>query len=52
MAYKDTLMLSDPDLYRMCKKCSELGAIAQVHAENGNVIAEVSFILLLCIICL
>jgi len=40
MAYKDVLMLSDSEFYNMCKKCKELGAIAQVHAENGSVIAE------------
>lgn len=41
MAYKDVFMLDDTDLYRMFQKCKEVGAIAQVHAENGNLIAEV-----------
>ncbi len=41
MAYKDVFMLSDTELYHMFKKCKELGAIAQVHAENGNLIEEV-----------
>ncbi|XP_064635896.1 dihydropyrimidinase-like isoform X3 [Lineus longissimus] len=38
MAYKDTLMLRDGELYEVFKKCKELGAIAQVHAENGDLI--------------
>lgn len=40
MAYKDVFMLDDTDLYNVFKKCKELGAIAQVHAENGSLIAE------------
>ena len=41
MAYKDVFMLNDTELYNMFKKCKEVGAIAQVHAENGNLIEEV-----------
>ena len=41
MAYKDVFMLSDTELYQMFKACKKVGAIAQVHAENGSVIAEV-----------
>ena len=41
MAYKDVFMLDDTDLYNMFKKCKEVGAIAQVHAENGSLIEEV-----------
>ena len=41
MAYKDVLMVDDGDLYQAFKKCKELGAIAQVHAENGYVIPQV-----------
>lgn len=40
MAYKGSLMLDDTDLIRVFKKCSQLGAVAQVHAENGNIIEE------------
>ena len=43
MAYKDVFMLNDTELYNMFKKCKELGAIAQVHAENGNLIEEVKY---------
>ena len=42
MAYKDVMMLQDGDMYNCYKHCKAIGAIAQVHAENGDVIAEVS----------
>lgn len=38
MAY--SFMLSDSELYCIFEHCKELGAIAQVHAENGSIIAE------------
>ncbi|KAF7665950.1 hypothetical protein LDENG_00125580 [Lucifuga dentata] len=41
MAYKDLYMLHDHDLYAAFSQCKEVGAIAQVHAENGDLIAEV-----------
>jgi len=41
MAYKDTLMLRDFELYGAFDKCKQLGAVAQVHAENGDIIDEV-----------
>ncbi|XP_034170999.2 collapsin Response Mediator Protein isoform X2 [Osmia lignaria lignaria] len=40
MAYRDMFMLRDPDLIEAFKTCKELGAIAMVHAENGDIIAE------------
>lgn len=40
MAYKDSLMIRDEDLIKVFKKCKELGAIAMVHAENGDLIDE------------
>ncbi|KAF4533481.1 hypothetical protein B566_EDAN000966 [Ephemera danica] len=43
MAYKDLYMLRDPELYAVFERCKELGAVAQVHAENGDIIAEVYF---------
>ncbi|XP_042876020.1 dihydropyrimidinase-like isoform X4 [Penaeus japonicus] len=40
MAYKDTWQLGDSDLLESFKSCKELGALAQVHAENGDAIKE------------
>jgi len=42
MAYKDSFMLRDFELYGAFDRCKQLGAIAQVHAENGDIIVEVS----------
>lgn len=41
MAYRDMFMLRDPELIQAFKECKELGAVAMVHAENGDIIAEV-----------
>lgn len=35
MAYKGYLQLTDAELYHVFKTCKEIGALAQVHAENG-----------------
>jgi len=40
MAYKDVLMLEDGDMLEVFKLCRQMGAIGQVHAENGHVIEE------------
>jgi len=40
MAYKDALMIRDEDMIEVFKKCKEVGAIAMVHAENGDVVHE------------
>ncbi|XP_018355936.1 PREDICTED: dihydropyrimidinase isoform X4 [Trachymyrmex septentrionalis] len=40
MAYQDMFMLRDPELIETFKACKEIGAIAMVHAENGDLIAE------------
>ncbi|KAM9199436.1 dihydropyrimidinase [Mergus octosetaceus] len=40
MAYKDVYMLNDEELYEAFSCCRELGAVAQVHAENGDLIAQ------------
>ncbi|MDE3239442.1 MAG: dihydropyrimidinase [Paracoccaceae bacterium] len=42
MAYKGSLMVNDDELFASFKRCAELGAIALVHAENGDVVAELS----------
>lgn len=38
MAYD--FMLSDSDLYSIFEYCEKLGCVAQVHAENGQIIAK------------
>ncbi|KAL6265231.1 hypothetical protein P5V15_002013 [Pogonomyrmex californicus] len=40
MAYPDMFMLRDPELIETFKACKEIGAVAMVHAENGDLIAE------------
>lgn len=40
MAYKGTLMMEDTKMIQAFKACSKLGALARVHAENGDIIYE------------
>jgi dihydropyrimidinase len=40
-----SFMLRDRELIEAFKACKEIGAIAMVHAENGDIIAEVKYIL-------
>uniref|UniRef100_A0A8C5I9X9 Dihydropyrimidinase-related protein 5-like n=1 Tax=Gouania willdenowi TaxID=441366 RepID=A0A8C5I9X9_GOUWI len=40
MAYKDMMMLRDSELYQTLQTCKDIGAIARVHAENGELVAE------------
>ncbi|KMK66624.1 dihydropyrimidinase [Puniceibacterium sp. IMCC21224] len=42
MAYKGALMVNDDEMYASFQRCAELGAIPLVHAENGDVVAELS----------
>jgi len=40
MAYKGALMIEDDEMFSSFKRCSELGALPMVHAENGDLVAE------------
>uniref|UniRef100_A0A1B6DMF4 dihydropyrimidinase n=2 Tax=Clastoptera arizonana TaxID=38151 RepID=A0A1B6DMF4_9HEMI len=40
MAYKDVFMINDSELYDAMLACQELGALAMVHAENGDIIHQ------------
>ena len=42
LAYKGALMVNDDELFSSFKRLSELGATALVHAENGDVVAEMT----------
>ena len=38
MAYKGAIMVTDEDMLQSFARCRELGAIATVHAENGEIV--------------
>ncbi len=40
MAYKGALMVDDDEMFASFNRCRELGALPMVHAENGDIIAE------------
>ncbi|MDZ4138229.1 MAG: dihydropyrimidinase [Erythrobacter sp.] len=42
MAYKGALMVNDDEMYQSFKRVGDLGGLAMVHAENGDVVAELS----------
>ncbi len=42
LAYKGALMVNDDELFASFSRCAELGALPLVHAENGDVVAEMS----------
>ncbi|KAA9007021.1 dihydropyrimidinase [Histidinibacterium aquaticum] len=42
MAYKGALMVQDDEMYASFQRVAELGGIALVHAENGDVVADLS----------
>ena len=42
MAYKGALMVNDDEMYQSFKRVGDLGGLAMVHAENGDVVAELT----------
>jgi len=40
MAYKGALMIDDDEMFSSFQRCADLGAMPLVHAENGDVVAQ------------
>ncbi len=40
LAYKGALMVNDEEMYSSFSRCAALGAMPLVHAENGDVVAQ------------
>ncbi|TYB89725.1 dihydropyrimidinase [Oceaniovalibus sp. ACAM 378] len=40
MAYKGALMVNDDEMFASFQRCAELGGLPLVHAENGDVVAD------------
>ncbi|KAL9652463.1 hypothetical protein ABK040_000035 [Willaertia magna] len=40
LAYKGVFQVNDEELFKAMKKAKELGAITQVHAENGDLVVQ------------
>ncbi|MCR9256015.1 MAG: dihydropyrimidinase [Alphaproteobacteria bacterium] len=40
MAYKGALMVDDDEMFASFQRCAALGALPLVHAENGDVVAQ------------
>ena len=36
MTYKGVMMTTDEEMYHIYSKCKDIGALAMVHAENGD----------------
>ena len=42
MAYKGALMVDDDEMFSSFQRCAGLGALPLVHAENGDVVAQMT----------
>ncbi len=42
MAYKGALMVNDDEMFASFRRIGDLGGLAMVHAENGDVVAELT----------
>lgn len=42
MAYKGALMVNDDEMFASFRRIGDLGGIAMVHAENGDIVAELT----------
>jgi dihydropyrimidinase len=42
LAYKGALMVNDDELFASFRRIGDLGGLAMVHAENGDVVAELT----------
>lgn len=42
MAYKGALMVNDDEMFQSFTRVGDLGGLAMVHAENGDVVAELT----------
>ena len=42
MAYKGALMVNDDEMFASFRRVGDLGGVALVHAENGDVVAELT----------
>ncbi len=42
LAYKGALMVNDDELFHSFRRIGDLGGLAMVHAENGDVVAELT----------
>ena len=42
LAYKGALMVNDDELFASFNRCAELGAMPMVHAENGDIVADMT----------
>ena len=48
LAYKGVFQVTDVEMFHGLQRCKELGALAMVHAENGDLVAEGQKHVLMC----